>query len=256
MTDGTMTDNTCPYQGDREEALIAYLYDDIEQAERIAFEAHLPDCELCRDELDALAGVRVQLSRWAPPEPVLSPRDRGRESRWVAWRDVPAWARVAAAMVVVGLSAGAANLDVRYDRNGLTVRTGWSKPAPPAPATIGEPAAPWRSDLATLGRELRNEFQASMASAAVRPAEPARSAAGSAELMRRVKALVDESEKQQQRELALRVAEVVHDVNSQRTADLRKIDMNIGLMQNATGAEVLRQGRMLNYLVQRVSQRQ
>jgi hypothetical protein len=262
-----MTESICTYQGDREGSLIAYLYDDIEPAERAAFEAHLARCPLCRGELDALGAVRAQLSRWAPPEPVLSPRDRSRGSRWTAWRGLPAWAQVAAAMLLVGVSLGAANLDVRYDRNGLSVRTGWLRPAPATISTsIGPAAAPWRSDLTALGQQLRNEFQGSQraASATVPSAQSGpsavsmspKSAASDAGLMRRVKALLDESERQQQRELALRVAEVVHDVNSQRQADLRKIDMNIGLVQNATGAEVLRQREMLNYLVQRVSQRQ
>ena len=41
---------------------------------------------------------------------------------------MPAWAQVAAALFVLGVSATIANLDVRYDRSGLTIRTGWSKP--------------------------------------------------------------------------------------------------------------------------------
>ena len=45
--------------------------------------------------------------------------------------------------------------------------------------------------------------------------------------MRRVRALLEESEKRQQRELALRVAEVLRDVNAQRQADLMKIDRSL-----------------------------
>jgi hypothetical protein len=107
---------------------------------------------------------------------------------------------------------------------------------------------------------LRNELHAQVAS--FRPASPAqpaalpKSASSDTDLMRRMKALIDESERRQQSELALRVNEVVREVNSQRQADLRKIDQNIGLVQNRTGVEVLRQREMLNYLVQRVSQRQ
>jgi hypothetical protein len=71
--------------------------------------------------------------------------------------------------------------------------------------------------------------------------------------MRRVRALVGESERRQQRELALRVAELVRDVNAQRQADLRRIDQNLGLMQNKTNVEVLRNREMLNYVAQRVS---
>src|SRR4030095_2360604 len=62
-----MTD-TCTYPNDRGEALVAYLYDDIDAAARSAFEAHLSSCTTCRHELDSLQGVRQQLAAWAPPE--------------------------------------------------------------------------------------------------------------------------------------------------------------------------------------------
>ena len=76
------------------------------------------------------------------------------------------------------------------------------------------------------------------------------------EALRRVRALVDESERRQQRELALRLAEAVREVNAQRQADLVRIDRNIGAMQNNTGREMLRQrNEMLNYVSFRTSSR-
>ena len=72
--------------------------------------------------------------------------------------------------------------------------------------------------------------------------------------MRRVKALVDESERRQQNELALRMGEVIRDLNVQRQADLRKIDQNLGMFQDRTGVEVLRNRQKLDYILQRVSQ--
>jgi hypothetical protein len=74
-------------------------------------------------------------------------------------------------------------------------------------------------------------------------------------VLRRVRALLDESEKRQQRELALRVAEVVRDVNAQRQADLVKIDRSLGVVQNNLGVEVMKQRQSLN-LLYRASQRQ
>ncbi len=62
-------------------------------------------------------------------------------------------------------------------------------------------------------------------------------------------------ERKQQRELALRVAGVVRDVESQRRGDLVKIDRSLGEIQSNTGVEVMRQRELLNYLV-RVSQKQ
>ena len=75
-------------------------------------------------------------------------------------------------------------------------------------------------------------------------------------LVKRVRALIQESERRQQRELALRVAEVARDAQTQRQADLVKIDRSLGLIQSRTGVEVMRTQQQLNNLAQRVSQRE
>jgi hypothetical protein len=277
-----MTDIICGYGGDRDEVLVAYVYGDIEPAGRAAFDAHLTRCVHCRTELTELRGVRARLEQWAPPEPLRAltrqsaPQAGPRARVWTALAEMPAWAQVAAALVFLGVAAGLANLDVRYDREGLTVRTGWSGSAVPqdlAPgATRGahdvaqdvspaHNAAPWRGDLAALERQLRTEFRASGTPGVT--VQPASAQSGSAaangardgELVRRVRALVEESERKQQRELALRVAQVIRDVNAQREADLVKIDRSLGLIQNNTGVEAMKQRELLNYLV-RVSQKQ
>ena len=68
-------------------------------------------------------------------------------------------------------------------------------------------------------------------------------------MFRRVRTLIDDSERRQQRELALRLAEAIRDVNAQRQADLVRIDRSIGAMQSNTGREMLRQrNEMLNYV--------
>jgi hypothetical protein len=96
--------------------------------------------------------------------------------------------------------------------------------------------------LTALEQRLRADLSQPSASAA---------AAGSSngEALRRVRTLVDESERRQQTELALRLAEAMREVNAQRQADLVRIDRNIGAMQNNTGREMLRQrNEMLNYV--------
>jgi hypothetical protein len=170
------------------------------------------------------------------------------------------WAQIAAALLVLGVSAGAANLDVRYDANGLSIRTGWLKPASAASAETATRATavntirPVRmvneDQLAALAQQLRGEMR-TMAAAQT----PRTISASDADPLRRVRALIDESEKREQAELALRVAQVLRDVNAQRQADLTKIDRNLGLIQNSTGVEILKQREAVNYLL-RVSQRQ
>jgi hypothetical protein len=274
-----MTDMICGYGGDRDEILVAYVYGDIEPDQRAAFDAHLTICVHCRTELTELRGVRVKLEQWAPPEPLraLTPRAAPQAARrarvWTALAEMPAWAQVAAALLFLGVAAGLANFDVRYDREGLTVRTGWSGSAVAqgAPQNVSNDVAqdlgaantnaPWRADLAALERQLRTEFRPSgapgitMQPASAQIGSAAASAARDGEMLRRVRALLEESERKQQRELALRVGQVIREVNAQREADLVKIDRSLGVIQNNTGVEAMKQRELLNYLV-RVSQRQ
>jgi anti-sigma factor RsiW len=263
----------CTYQANRAETLVAYLYEDMDSAERAAFEAHIAGCPTCREELAELDAVRAQLARWTPPEPArpfaYRPSPPGARTRLgKTLGDSPAWAQVAAAMLVLGISAGVANLNVTYDSDGLTIRTGWqsgrsSGVAAPDPTArqataagvIGGDAAPWRDDLAALAQELRTELRASSSPAAAATHVVAQDGSGQADaaVLRRLRALVEESERRQQRELALRVAEIARDVQAQRRADLERIDRNLGVIQNSTGFEVMRQRQLLNSLAVRVS---
>lgn len=266
-----MSDISCGYTGDREAMLMAYLYDEIAPEDRDPFTTHLAGCARCRAELNALGGVRSQLAHWAPPvfagtdyrAPDRGPAaaDEVAARRW-RWLEIPVWAQAAAAMLVLGASAGVANLDVHYDAaNGLNVRTGWkgsqgslgSQGSQGSPTVARASDAVSRAELVRLEQQLRSEFRPQQSGPA--NGSGGRSPAADADLVRRVKAMVDESERRQQREMALRMAEIVRDLNAQRQADLRKIDQNLGLMQDRTGVEVLRTRQQVDYLMQRVSQR-
>jgi hypothetical protein len=249
-----MNENVCTHAGTRNEVLVAYLYDEIASDERSAFDRHLMTCALCRSELDALGGVRAELDRWTPPEPSFSV---------VVERsvDIPAWAQVAAALLFLGVSAGLANLDVALTAGGISIRTGWRHPQTGAdgalsagPAPVQAPAlagSPWEADLTALEQKLRRALDA-------RPATVATAAAPASSdvVLRRVQALLQESEQRQRSELALRVAEIARDVQTQRQADLVRIDRSLGLIQSRTGIEVMRTQQQVNSLAQRVSQRQ
>jgi hypothetical protein len=183
---------------------------------------------------------------------------------------------VAAALLFLGVAAGIANLDVRYDSTGLSIRTGWLPPS--RAARFGEPgnvagpvAAPamtppgtasqmnvaaTREELNALERRLKTEFHATpvTSTTAAGQVTPAR-VSSDAEIVRRVRALVEESEKRQQRELALRLAEALRDVNMQRQADLVKVDRALGTVENKLGVQVLRNQQQMNYFI-RTSQKQ
>jgi hypothetical protein len=68
-----------------------------------------------------------------------------------------------------------------------------------------------------------------------------------------VRALIVESEARQQRELALRTADVLRDFDAQRRVDMARVDEAVGEMQGLAGAEAAEQRRLLDYLI-RVSQ--
>jgi hypothetical protein len=191
---------------------------------------------------------------------------------------VPAWAQVAAAALFLGVGAGLANIDVRHDASGWRVRSGWSKPvdavasSPGASAVQAAAPAPTRAELTALETRLRAEIgrtnstrvsNAANVATVANPANPANPAnlgnpanpanPANPELIRRVQALIDESERRQQRELALRVGEVLRDVNGQRQADLVQIERSLGAIQSNTGVEMMRQRETINNILVRTS---
>jgi len=259
-----MNDDLCTFDRPRGEVLVAYLYGDIDPVERDAFERHLPGCVPCRTELAALSDVRDGLAAWPEPDvaagvggttpyPALrlvdtsQPPARG----WRTFGDAPLWVQAAAAMLVVAASLGVANINLTYSGDGLSIRTGWL-PAPqvvaPQAAAAPGPDSAWKADLASLEEKLVQEMKSQPATA------PSAASADDEVVLKRVRALLQESERRQQRELALRVAELARDAQTQRQADLVRIDRSLGIIQNRTGVEVMRTQQQLNTLAQRVSQ--
>jgi hypothetical protein len=256
-----MAQQHCNYR-DRESMLVAYLYDDVENVDCVAFEAHVAGCEQCRTELAAFRGVRSTLAQWSAPESGRrSSRPSpavGHQSPW--WQSVPVWAQAAAAMLVLGASLAIANLDVRYDRaNGLVVRTGWSKPAVRTVAALpaDSNAAPWRADLTALENQMRDEIRAQSVAlektsrTSKASAVPADATITDAELRRRVDLLLGESQQQLKKDFALQLVQLQQDVYAQRQADLSRLYQQIGLVQNTTHNELASQRQVLNMAVSR-----
>lgn len=243
-------------------ALVGYMYGECEPGERRAIENHLAVCAACAAELEALGATRQQLSAWTPPEAHLDfhivraqrPEPKARslepqESRWLgAWwvSPLPAWAQVAAAVVIFGAGLS------------LGVLRGTVAPAstPAAASVAATPAVAQTrtasvNDLAALEQRLRAEMAQMRTVSATRTASSP--AASDTDIMTRVRALIDESEQRQQRELALRTAQVVRDVETQRRLDMQNVRSIVGQVEGTTGAEMARQQQTLQYLM-RVSQ--
>ena len=257
------------------ELLVGYLYDELPPAERSKFEAHMFTCSECRDEVSELRGARMHLASWAPPQPDFgfqiirnahTATGAGRR-----FRISPAWGFAAAAALVLAVASAIANLDVTVGRDGLAIRTGWGRTqTAPVAAVAGEstqtaatPAADdaWRAELRRVDTRLR-ELETATAARLASPASqmdatnrpgPRMTDADRVELLRQVRNIVAQSETRQQRELALQIAQVIKDFDSQRRTDLVRIQQGLGRLEAYTGAEVAQQREMLNRIV-RVSQ--
>lgn len=228
---------------DNKDTLIGYLYGDLPAAEARAFDAHLKSCDECRSELTAFRDVRDDLVAWSPPE------CRDLPSSWAAppvvaispmRRWMPAMGLAAAAMLLMALSASIANLEIRYDAQGLVVRTGRRAPLAPVPdvqsaGMIPAPQAVTAQDLAALEQRLSQSFTAlpertGMQTVALRSDNP--------QLSRDVRRLIEESEQRTRQEIAQRFLEIVSDFEGHRRADLLRVQQVMNQMQRSTGAEL------------------
>jgi hypothetical protein len=228
-----MTEQVCTFSGDREATLIGYLYEELTTEERAAFERHAETCSLCDRELASLIGVRSRLGEWTPPEPAWSLVPQGQSERpaprWVGLRAVPGWMQAVAAVLIVGAALGAANLNVRYDAQGLSIRTGWLDRDRSDVTAVARETAPATPVLTSVSNGQssslvsRAELDAAIETLRVKIAAPS----GGGLSAKDVRALLADSERKQQNELALRSAALFSDVQAQRESDLVKIERGL-----------------------------
>jgi hypothetical protein len=230
---------------DSKELLVAYLYDELDPSARRTYEVHVSSCAECRSEIASLRATRGQIAMWTPPEPdlgfqIVRAAPPPPPSRF---RIAPAWGLAAAAMLVAAIGAAIANLDVRYDAAGLSVRTGWQHTTGAAAAvqvtdSNGARTVDWKVRAEALDKRVRDLEQ----SIAVMQASPIQRAAASddspAAVPERVRELVSQSEARQQRALAARLQQLTRDFETQRRVDLAAIDQGMARLQNTSGAEV------------------
>lgn len=247
---------------DDKATLVAYLYNEIDAADRQRVDAHLRQCAACAAEVGALAAVRTGLTQWAPPnaelgftivraggQPAAAPQAAAtvlRPPQW--WNTVPVWAQAVAAIFVLAVSAAVANVQVKSGPDGLVVSTGWMTPAadstPTAPAgAVAATDEQWKPALTALEQQLREEIRATRETGTARAAS--RSSEGDEATLRRVRELLAASEARQNRELALRVTQLTRDMNIQRRADLLRVEQAIG----HTSVEMAKQRQTVNYLI-------
>jgi hypothetical protein len=145
----------------------------------------------------------------------------------------------------MAIGAAIANIEVRYGGDGLVVRTGWNRGAGVVPASAERTGASdlsdvrtvdWKAEAAALDRRLRQlEASASTQSPVLNAASQGIS---DADVLRRVREMLGQSETRQQRELAARIAQLTREFDTQRRLDLASIDQGMTRLQNTSGAEV------------------
>jgi hypothetical protein len=234
---------------DNQDALLDFLYEEGDPAERLAIATHVQECAPCSVAVLELQNVRGMLKDWTPPaaqlgfqivqSPSASVDARARGGRWWGptttkeswWR--PALQAAAAILLFVsGMAVSQLNVD--YRNGTLTVRTPSATPAPgirnasivlPAERVnaAGASTAAAPVDIAEIERELRARLESQNASSL-----------DTERLLQRVRAMIDQSEQRQQRELALRLSQVAREVDTQHQADLLRIQQDFGQQQEAT----------------------
>jgi hypothetical protein len=215
-------------------ALVAYLYEECEPELRDVISGHLTRCDACSNEIDGLGWTRRRLEVWTPPMPELGfqmpvPVQDAPLPWWRA--PMPAWAQAVAALLIfgVGLSVGLAR---------------GPAPAPQVssnpPAASAEPAptnGPTRTDLAQLEERLKSEIAQMRSATPVRQVVPA----SDEDVMKKVEALLAQSEERQRREFTLRTVEMARDFETQRRIDMASVREAVGQFQGVTGTEIRQQ---------------
>ena len=228
-------------------ALVAYVYDECEPEVRETIAAHLARCVSCASEIEGFGWTRRQLGRWTPPVAELGfqmtvPAGEPTLPWWRA--PLPAWAQAAAAVLIfgAGLSFGVARAPSGPEQ---------AVSSQPSVVPVADPVS--RGDLSEMEQRLKTEM------AQLRTSAPAPAQASTADeaIMRRVQALVAESEERQRKEFTIRSVELARDFEAQRRVDLASVRQTVGQFQGTTGAEVRQQREAIdqinNYLI-RVSQ--
>jgi hypothetical protein len=241
---------------DDHEALVDYLYEEGDPSKRMKIARHLQDCAACSVAVLELQSVRGLLADWTPPPVKLGFRVVHDEMDdavqhpvpwWKPTGRLPVWAQAAAAVCLFAAGMAVSQVDVRYGDGALTLRSRSAAPVATESA-LGSmvPVVARRSDIA-LAPESSSTPDFGVLEQQLRSDLNGRSDAS--DILRRVKAMIDQSESKQQRELALRLADVVRDFDTQRRADLMQVQQNFGQLEGQTGQEVAHQRELLNYLV-------
>ena len=113
----------------------------------------------------------------------------------------------------------------------------------------------WKERLHLLDTRLQQLEQSNRPITAASERQNTAARMSDAEILREVRKIIAESETRQQRELALRVTQVVRDVDAARVGDLARVEQGLRQIQGLTDAELIRHRDTLNHLLRVTQQR-
>jgi hypothetical protein len=144
------------------EALVTYLYEECEPAERESIAAHVAICASCAEEVQALGDTRAHLASWSPPALPLGFQITRTESdqtekvlrpaRWWS-QPLPAWAQMAAAVAI--FAAGMSVSAFRSGEQSARVVESVAQPVSAVAARAGDDLAVTRAEFARVEARLR-----------------------------------------------------------------------------------------------------
>jgi anti-sigma factor RsiW len=230
---------------DNHDALLDYLYEEGDPAERLKIARHLQTCAACSVAVLEFQTVRGMLSEWRPPASQLGfrivqdqPSPTPRQAWWAPSSRLGAWAQAAAAVLLFAAGVAVSQLNFNYADGALTVGA--------RPAEMNVPA------MRNASIELVPEVGSSLSRATTEPVAPSATNTNNTDieqLLQRVRSMIEQSELRQQRELALRLSQVAREVDTQHRADLLRIQQNLGQFEMQTGAQIDQQQQIMDYLV-------
>ncbi len=220
------------------ETLISALYGEASPATLEQVRRHMEACAACREEWQALAGLRRQLGSWKLPATPAPPR-LGFTTRAQLWRLAAAAGLLLALFAGLGLSRAS----LGWGPDGVALTFGGREAE--LRRLLQEQEQRHAQALAALAARLDRE----VAERAATPGEttPAQLAP--------VRQLIEDSERRQARRVELALADQRERLELQRRYDLARISAGLSYLDGKNGQHMARTGELMGYLLQASDQR-